>query len=114
MWDFFSQLLAAPGSDGDFLARLSSALILIFIGFVVAFGSRRLLARLKQGLLSLLVERFPSASVRASPISHTTVQFLPRIVSWSILLVFLALSTEMLGFPFLLPSWPNFWSISRG
>ena len=79
--------------------RLLSALLLALAGWLVGRLVQSLLTRLMGGLFQLLGRRFPSAAIGTSRVHKATIYLLPRIVFWFVLLVFLALATELLGLP---------------
>lgn len=99
MSELIDFILAGQAAEGDFVARLTGALLLILVGWLAAVLTRAVLTRSMGALLRLLSARYPSAGVGASRIQKMAVHALPRIVYWFIIVFFLALGSETLGLP---------------
>lgn len=99
MSELIDFIVTRQAAEGDFVARLTGALLLILVGWLVAALTRAVLTRSMGGLLRLLSARYPSAGIGATRIQKMAVHALPRIIYWFIIIFFLALGSETLGLP---------------
>ncbi len=80
-----------------FAPQLLGVLVLLIVGFVIAYLLRVLTARLVRGLDSIFQRVAKSDSARRERIKGSFAEIISRIVFWTVLIFFSAVAANMLG-----------------